>query len=437
MNPRVVPGLGGAAIAIGAGSFSDHVCAIITDFSAKCWGRNGSGQLGNGNFSNTHVPQTPAGLGAISAIATGLDITCAVTLAGAAKCWGFGGLVGDGTGSSRAAPTQVTGLTSGVLDVAAGFQHACALMATGSVKCWGNNSTGQLGNGTLTNGISPVDVVGITNAVQIALGRDSSCARLSTGEVRCWGDGRYAGAPDGIVRRSNYRVSTPVTAVGLSGPAVSIGAAGTYACATIASGAVECWGEHPTGALTFEQQARATAHLAGLSIDTRLVMTEYRHGSLDYFFITSRFQEKMLLKSFAPDFQATGRSFSVNPTGLQSGSSGISRYFFGNVAKGGSRGSHFYTLVDSERAALNALNPSNAPTPRLPLSEGIDSYAFAPLVEGVGGSCASGQLPLYRAFRGARFPDDPNHRFTTDLALYDSLVTAGWDGEGVKMCVPQ
>lgn len=27
------------------------------------------------------------------------------------------------------------------------------------------------------------------------------------------------------------------------------------------------------------------------------------------------------------------------------------------------------------------------------------------------------------------------HRFTTDIALYTSLVTARWDGEGVKLCV--
>ena len=102
-----------------------------------------------------------------------------------------------------------------------------------------------------------------------------------------------------------------------------------------------------------------------------------------------------------------------------------------------SRGSHFYTLVQSEKDALAAQNPGNRQTPGLPFNEGFDSYAFAPLIEGLGGSCAAGLRPVYRIFRGqTRFPDNPNHRFTTDLSIYNSFVALGWNGEGVKFCVP-
>jgi len=153
--------------------------------------------------------------------------------------------------------------------------------------------------------------------------------------------------------------------------------------------------------------------------------------------MTSRYVEKLLFKALAPEFQPTGKSFFVFPTGLVTGTQPITRYYFDKVAKADSRGSHFYTLLDAERSALNALNPGNASAPKLPQNEGVDSFAFTPMIEGIGGSCAAGQAPLFRAFRGARFPDDPNHRFTTDIALYNSLVTAGWDGEGVKMCASQ
>jgi hypothetical protein len=122
----------------------------------------------------------------------------------------------------------------------------------------------------------------------------------------------------------------------------------------------------------------------------------------------------------------------------QTGSSkAISRFYFDKVAVNGSRGSHFYTLLDVDKAALTALNPTNGQTPRLPYNEGIDSWAFLPVIAGVGGSCASGQMPVYRLFRNVpRFPDDPNHRFTSDVATYNAFVALGWDGEGVNFCVP-
>lgn len=133
---------------------------------------------------------------------------------------------------------------------------------------------------------------------------------------------------------------------------------------------------------------------------------------------------------------STGLSFPVF-VGDTAGRVGISRYYFDQVARGGARGSHFYTLVQAEKAALNALNPTNRTSPQLPYNEGIDSFAFAPAVEGVGGSCAVGQIPVHRLFRGnVKFPDDPNHRFTTSLAIYNQFVGLGWDGEGVKFCVP-
>ena len=117
---------------------------------------------------------------------------------------------------------------------------------------------------------------------------------------------------------------------------------------------------------------------------------------------------------------------------------GLTRFYFDQVARGGSRGSHFYTLLDSEKALLHAQNRTNAALPKKPFDEGIDSYAYSPVAGGsVAGACAAGLVPVYRLFRGnLRFPDDPNHRFTTDRALYDSFVAQGWNGEGVTFCVP-
>ena len=164
-------------------------------------------------------------------------------------------------------------------------------------------------------------------------------------------------------------------------------------------------------------------------------MVEYYFAALDYYFITSRALDIAALDA-ASGWTRTGKSFKVY-TAQQTGTLGLNRYYFDQIAVRNTRGSHFYTVAQSEKEVLASANPANASTPRLPFNEGIDSYAFAPLVEGVGGSCVTGQVPVLRIFRGpTRFPDNGNHRFTTDTAVYNSFVALGWDGEGVKFCTP-
>jgi len=173
----------------------------------------------------------------------------------------------------------------------------------------------------------------------------------------------------------------------------------------------------------------------GVLANSTKTMVEYRYVPLNYFFITSRDADKVLLDGIA-NFQRTGLSFPVYATQV-AGTKAITRFYFDQIALNRSRGSHFYTLLDNEKTALIALNPANVSAPRLPVDEGIDSWAFLPVVPGVGGSCASGLTPVYRVFRGnGLFPDDPNHRFTVSLSVYDSFVALGWDGEGVSFCVP-
>ena len=273
----------------------------------------------------------------------------------------------------------------------------------------------------------PVDVVGISDAVDVVAGRYFSCALRAGGGVRCWGDNSDVAVGNGSI---GGRIATRFDVAGLTAPAIALTSVGFNPCAVLVTGAVQCWG------YKFATRSARATDVAGLEVDTTLPLAEFRHTELDYFFRTSRYQEKILLGT-VPVFQATTEAgINVYASALQAGTRGIERFYFAEVARGGSRGSHFYTLVDSERTALQGLNPGNADVPRLPQSEGIDSYAFAPVTEGIGGTCVAGQSPVYRLFRGnARFPDDPNHRFTTSLTTYTSAVTAGWDGEGVKFCV--
>ncbi len=159
------------------------------------------------------------------------------------------------------------------------------------------------------------------------------------------------------------------------------------------------------------------------------LLAEYRYVASDYYFYTSRDSEKTALDAIA-GWERTGASMLVN-TANDTGSKGIARYFFERIALNQTRGAHFYTLTDGEIAGLNALNPTNARAQGLPYNEDVEAYAFA----ATNGGCASNQTPVYRAFRNAIVaPDNPTHRYSASLATYNSLVAAGWNGEGVAFC---
>jgi trimeric autotransporter adhesin len=197
-----------------------------------------------------------------------------------------------------------------------------------------------------------------------------------------------------------------------------------------------------TGVVTHRRavgvQSRLLLAIALASASTAMAadvaMTEFYYAPLNYYFITPKTDDKTVLDT-VPGWARTGKSFITSDTAA-SGLVPLTRFYFDKVARGQSRGSHFYTALDADRAVLRALNPGNAQAPRLPFDEGTNGYVTLPVVSGRGGSCAGALVPVYRAFRGnARFPDDPNHHFTTDVATHNVLVADGWDDEGVTFCV--
>jgi hypothetical protein len=159
-------------------------------------------------------------------------------------------------------------------------------------------------------------------------------------------------------------------------------------------------------------------------------MVEFYNPEYDYFFMSSRQSDAAALDALR-GWQRTGLSFRVESE-ASAGTAPLTRFFFPNVARSGTRGSHFYTLFDADRAALRALNPSNANVSGKPLDEGTDSFAFPVVL----GTCSNGMNPIYRAFKGApRHVDDGNHRFTLDAATYQLMtVGLGWIAEGLALC---
>ena len=245
--PASVNGLAGGVSGLRLGAF--HSCALTSGGGVKCWGNNGSGQLGDGTTTTRSIPADVNGLtSGMIAIAAGWYHTCALTSSGGVKCWGqnSNGQMGDGTTVQRPTPVDVNGLTSGVVGVAAGYSHTCALTSSGGVKCWGLNGSGQLGDGTTTQRTTPVDVSGLTSGVVgIAAGHSHTCALTTGGGVRCWGMNGNGQLGDGTTTNR----STPVDVTGLTSGVAAVAAGYSHTCALTTGGGVKCWGYNSNGQL--------------------------------------------------------------------------------------------------------------------------------------------------------------------------------------------
>ncbi len=240
--PVQVTGLS-SGVTMTSGSY--HLCAVVNG-GANCWGLNTSGQLGNATTVSSNVPVVPVGLTANSGVtkianSRPQNFTCAVVNNGV-QCWGDNkkGQLGDGTKINRLIPTQVSGLPaeSGVISVDVGDSFGCALLNDGTVKCWGENLLGQLGDGTSTDSLHPVDVINLSRpAVAISLGNDFGCAILDTGAVQCWGKNSSGKLGSGDFSDTYGAIDV----LGLSSGVTRIDATASKTCAVV-NGGVKCWG---------------------------------------------------------------------------------------------------------------------------------------------------------------------------------------------------
>jgi hypothetical protein len=239
-EPRVVPGLSDV-VDLAAGY--QQTCALVKQGQVFCWGENQAGQIGDGTHTGRSLPTRVAGLPAARAIFAGPLTTCAEDTGGATWCWGSLPAVGTEPGAwggsyPEPRPKRVAGLPVGLRTMSVGFSHLCAIAADGMLRSWGNGSLGQMGDGADGSRVVADLVPGLAPASAAAAGDNFSCA-LAGGDLVCWGYGTtsygaWSPAPAAGCDRSPCKVP--------SARALTHLAATRILCAIDSAGGVLCLG---------------------------------------------------------------------------------------------------------------------------------------------------------------------------------------------------
>ena len=192
-----------------------HSCAVKADGTLWAWGNNANGQLGDGTTVQRYFP-TPIGSSTNwkSVVTSGAgSFTVALKTDGTLWSWGLNssGQLGDGTTTQRLSPAQVG--TATWLAAALGNSHVVAIRSDGTLWAWGSNTNGRLGDGTTTQRTSPVQI-GTENTWNSVAANSHTMATKSDGTLWSWGSDSNGQLGDGNMDTGSHatpaRVGTSI-----------------------------------------------------------------------------------------------------------------------------------------------------------------------------------------------------------------------------------
>ena len=223
------PLAGKTIIQIVAGA--NHNMVLTSDGAVYTWGWNYHGQLGNNTKTNSNTIVavqtigTPLAGKKIVKIAAGQGHSLALTDDGRVYTWGRNdtGQLGNNATTDAMLPVAVTVTgtpmsNKTIAEIASGARHSLAIDSSGKVYAWGHNGSGQLGNNSTVNALTPVAVQAPAdkNIIQVSGGGwsgASSSALTSNGTVYSWGRDFDGQLGDGTNNDSYVPVITTINLV--------------------------------------------------------------------------------------------------------------------------------------------------------------------------------------------------------------------------------
>ncbi len=244
-TPNQVPGTW-QGLPVGTGGTR---CALDTEDRAWCWGANQTGQVGNGRTADFYGGEPPTMLpGTWSSVVTGGaepygGTTCGVRLDGSGWCWGENdtGQVGDGTRQDALTPVQLPGAWTTITPPLEAGAPTCGLRPDDTAACWGANFAGAVGNGTRDDQLTPDELPGTWAEVTAA--GSQVCGLGLDGSGWCWGYNDNGSVGDGTrnPRLTPYRLDGEWTAL------ATANYYGATTCGVQTDGSGWCWGDARKG----------------------------------------------------------------------------------------------------------------------------------------------------------------------------------------------
>ena len=191
---------------------ANHTLALKTDGTLWAWGDSGFGQIGDS--------QPPGGLRSLP-VKIGNDTNWKVVSAGQrysmaiktdGTLWGWGEntslQLGNGTLTNESSPVQI-GTETNWSKVYSGVSYTMAIKTNNTLWGWGINTNGRIGDGTIINKTLPVQIGSSTDWKDISISLVSTLALKTDGTLWAWGSNRNGQLGfSGVNRSSPVQIGT-------------------------------------------------------------------------------------------------------------------------------------------------------------------------------------------------------------------------------------
>jgi len=227
-----------------------HLAAITTNADLYCWGTNWFGQVGNG--TREHQTKPVKVLSNVASVSTS-NTTIAITNNGDLYAWGYTemGQVGNDKQMPEDSQTTPVKVLSNVVSATVSYTNTSAITTNGDLYVWGANGDYQIGNGSFKTQATPFKVLSNVASFTDDIG-GNPVAVTKNGDLYTWGnnaDGQIGNGQSGLTDdplSGGIKQKTPVKVLS---NVVSASIIDHVSSAVTKNGDLYCWGNNREGSV--------------------------------------------------------------------------------------------------------------------------------------------------------------------------------------------